>query len=79
MTTYEINIDETNATAKHFLAFMKTLPFVSFSKNEKKKKKYFSELFIYAITQIYYFYIFCIYLLWFVFSDIWGICFVVVR
>ena len=38
MKTYTITIDEQNTSAKHFLALMKTLPFISFSVNGKKKK-----------------------------------------
>ena len=38
MTTYTITIDEKNIAGKHFLNFIKTLPYISFVKNEKKKK-----------------------------------------
>ena len=37
MATYKINIDEKNASGKHFLALMKSLPFISFLEKEKKK------------------------------------------
>ena len=35
MTTYEITFNENDAQGKSFLKFMKTLPFVSVSKNKK--------------------------------------------
>ena len=39
MATYEITIDETNASSKHFLKYIKTLPFVCISNGHKKKQK----------------------------------------
>jgi len=37
MTTYQITIDENNIQGKNFLIFIKTLPFISVSKNRTKK------------------------------------------
>ena len=37
MTTYEITFNENDVQGKSFLKFMKTLPFISVSKNETKK------------------------------------------
>ena len=38
MATYQINIDENNIAGKHFLKYMKTLPFISITKNKEKKR-----------------------------------------
>ena len=35
MATYKINIDERNISGKRFLELMKTLPFISITKNKK--------------------------------------------
>jgi len=37
MTTYEITIDDNNISGKHFLKYVKTLPFVSISSPKAKK------------------------------------------
>jgi hypothetical protein len=37
MATYQISIDEKNISGKRFLALMKTLPFISITKNKPKK------------------------------------------
>jgi hypothetical protein len=37
MATYQISIDEKNISGKRFLALMKTLPFISISKNKPKR------------------------------------------
>ena len=37
MATYTINIDEKDIAGQHFLAYIKTLPFISLT--EKKKEK----------------------------------------
>ncbi|MCL2039478.1 MAG: hypothetical protein FWG85_03510 [Bacteroidetes bacterium] len=37
MTTYEITIDDNNISGKHFLKYVKTLPFVSISRPKAKK------------------------------------------
>ena len=37
MTTFEITIDDNNISGKHFLKYVKTLPFVSISRPKAKK------------------------------------------
>ena len=37
MKTYEITIDDNNISGKHFLKYVKTLPFVSVSRPKAKK------------------------------------------
>jgi hypothetical protein len=39
MTTYQLTLDENNVYSKHFLKYMKTLPFVSISKKGVANRK----------------------------------------
>ena len=39
MTTYEITIDDNNISGKHFLKYVKTLPFIFISISRPKAKK----------------------------------------